>query len=320
MQLLRDLIPDDQLLPPEVVPARPGRFVEMAGSLAHVLDFPATSSQADPALFLPGLAIPALSWTDLGELLRPHFDIQALDIPGFGRSRNADGHSVTTHVNFVAQWIEHSGRGPVHLFGNSLGGLISLRVAVSRPDLVRSLTLISPAMPCLNGENHHWYVLACVMPRMKALLRRRIGGLATADAEEMLRAALARHCVNPALVPPRRIAEGAEEMLRCVGTTEFPDALLQTLRSAALTLTRSYIPGAGSLWRLARRVNVPTLILWGQLDKTFPVSLGTKLAEAIPGSWLHIIENVGHIPHVESPRVVARAVLAMRSIAAPPLA
>ena len=41
---------------------------------------------------------------------------------------------------------EAAGR-PVHLLGNSLGGLVSLLVAGRRPDLVASLTLISPAMP-----------------------------------------------------------------------------------------------------------------------------------------------------------------------------
>ena len=49
----------------------------------------------------------------------------------------------------VISLIEQRGNWPVHLIGNSLGGAVSTRVAARRPDLVRTLTLISPALPDL---------------------------------------------------------------------------------------------------------------------------------------------------------------------------
>ena len=49
----------------------------------------------------------------------------------------------------VSDLIEQRGYWPVHLVGNSLGGAVCVRVAARRPDLVRSLTLISPALPDL---------------------------------------------------------------------------------------------------------------------------------------------------------------------------
>jgi pimeloyl-ACP methyl ester carboxylesterase len=144
------------------------------------------------------------------------------------------------------------------------------------------------------------------------LLRRRLSRFDLVDAERWLRLTLARNCVDPALVSEQRVAEGAIEMLHCLRAPEFPQAMLATLRSCAASFLRSYLPGSGSLWHLTRKVTAPTLLIWGEKDSTFPVRLAPRLAEAIPGSRVVILENVGHIPHLETPRFVARAFLAAR--------
>ncbi len=80
--------------------------------------------------------------------LRDRLDAWAPDLPGFGWSdAPADGdYSPAAHARVVADLIEVVGR-PVHLVGNSLGGAIVTRVAAQRPELVSTLTLISPALP-----------------------------------------------------------------------------------------------------------------------------------------------------------------------------
>src|SRR6476661_9955087 len=108
------------------------------------------------ALYVHGLGGASTNWTDLAALLAVRFDGWALDLPGFGRSQppRRARYSVRGHVRAVIDVLEHvrdepgdaAGR-PVHLVGNSLGGLVSVLVASRRPDLVASLTLISPAMP-----------------------------------------------------------------------------------------------------------------------------------------------------------------------------
>lgn len=295
----------------EPVPAPPGRSITMPHGLAHVIDFPATADGAEPALFLPGLGAPAASWTDFGELLRPYCDGQALDWPGFGRSRNAGGsYSVKSHTAFVSQWIEQSGRQPVHLFGSSLGGMVAIRVAAERPDLLRSLTLLSPALPCVNGAGHARYLPALLLPGAAALLQRRLARFTVADAERALRATLRRHCVDPTRVHEQRYTEGGVEMLHCFTSPTFAAALLGTLRRGAVYFLAPSLLGARSLWRTAERVRVPTLIIWGKQDQSFPVRLAHKLAATIPGSRLRIFDGVGHIPHLEVPSRVAHAFVA----------
>lgn len=101
----------------------------------------------EPALFVHGLGGASTNWTDLMGLLAGQLDGAALDLPGFGRSDPppSSSYALRTHVRAVIALLERQGRGPVHLFGNSLGGAVSTRVAARRPDLVRTLTLISPA-------------------------------------------------------------------------------------------------------------------------------------------------------------------------------
>src|SRR5438094_676787 len=55
-------------------------------------------------------------------------------------------YSIAALAKTVVALIEKK-QAPVHLIGNSLGGAVCVKVAATRPDLIRSLTLVSPALP-----------------------------------------------------------------------------------------------------------------------------------------------------------------------------
>ena len=102
------------------------------------------------ALYVHGLGGASTNWTDLAALLAVRFDGWAVDLPGFGaRSRRRGGGTRSAGtcgavIDVLEHIVEQPGDGagrPVHLLGNSLGGLVSLLVAGRRPDLVASLTL-----------------------------------------------------------------------------------------------------------------------------------------------------------------------------------
>jgi pimeloyl-ACP methyl ester carboxylesterase len=136
------LSPADELPSIEGVVAQwPGEAVPLDGSAIFVRRSPARGPHPEPALFVHGLGGSSLNWTDLAYLLGDRLDGQAIDLPGFGYSDPARRYTISAMADRVIRWIEASDRGPVHLFGNSLGGAVTVRVAGIRPDLIRTLTL-----------------------------------------------------------------------------------------------------------------------------------------------------------------------------------
>src|SRR3954467_3537151 len=139
---------------PKVAPVRVGegerlRSVGLPGITLTVRSRPPAREGLPPALYVHGLGGSSQNWSALMQELDGDVDGEALDLPGFGDSPPPDDadYSVTGHARAVIRYLDASGRGPVHLLGNSLGGAVTTRVAALRPDLVRTLTLVSPALP-----------------------------------------------------------------------------------------------------------------------------------------------------------------------------
>lgn len=287
------------------------RHIDWHGGRAHIIDYPGTTVDAEPALFLPGLGTPALSWGECVDAMRHRFDGHVLDLPGFGRSQHANQRRFTVQsmTEFVVRWLEHSERGPVHLFGSSLGGLLAIRAAALRPKLVRSLTLIAPAMPYLRGPSHLRYIAAISVPGGAALARKWLARLTNQDIQHWFRQALTRHCVDPERITDQRFTEAVAEMEHCLRGATFPDAIIGTLRSALRMFLLSYVWKPGSPWWFAQQLSTPTSLFWGGRDHIFPVELAPKVAAAIAGSRLRIFDDLGHIPHVEAPDRLAAAIL-----------
>ncbi|GAA0283352.1 alpha/beta hydrolase [Cryptosporangium japonicum] len=306
------LAPDSAVRPtadPQV-PPWPGRTVEVpwpGGAVAiHVRETPATAPGAEPALYVHGLGGSGQNWTDLADLLSDRLDGQAIDLPGFGRSGPAlpGGYSQQSYADLVIRWIETSGRGPVHLFGNSLGGAVVIRVAAQRPDLVRTLTLISPAMPVYLPQSTHRHMLPVLfVPRVERIVERVLRG---ATPHQMARGMVDVCFADPDAVSPQRWDEAVAEAEQRLAVPWGAEAYVRTVRG----LVGSYlVPPGRSLWRFAARITAPTLVIWGHQDRMVSVKLAARTAKAIPGSRLLVLRGVGHTAQLECPRIVARAVL-----------
>ncbi|NEE19109.1 alpha/beta hydrolase, partial [Streptomyces sp. SID7499] len=119
------------------------RSVSLPGIGLNVRCRPGDRAGLPPALYVHGLGGSSQNWSALMPLLSDVVDGEAVDLPGFGDSPPPDdgNYSVTGHARAVIRLLDAEERGPVHLFGNSLGGAVTTRVAAVRPDLVRTLTL-----------------------------------------------------------------------------------------------------------------------------------------------------------------------------------
>lgn len=286
---------------PGHVPAWPGR--EVGGTFVRT----GPAEGGEPALLVHGLGGSSLNWTDLVALLAGRVEAEMLDLPGFGRSAPpAGGYALRTHVRAVVERIQARGAGPVHLFGNSLGGAVATVVAARRPDLVRTLTLVSPALPSLRPRRGSDPLLPLLLlPGLDALARRR---LAAVGPEQRARAVVELCYADPSQVSPQRLAEAVEEVRRRGLLGHEGDALTRSLRG----LVASYLArGERSLWRQAATVTAPTLVVWGTQDRLVDVALAPRAARTFPDSRLLVLDGVGHVAQLERPETVARAFVGM---------
>ena len=306
------IAPQDSVSPLDTLspPPWPGRPVLVDGTVTYLRETPASTDHAEPALFVHGLGGSSANWTDLAGLLSHRLAGQAIDLPGFGRSDPARSYSIGAVAQRVIRWIEHADRGPVHLFGNSLGGAIAVRVAGTRPDLVRTLTLISPAMPFLDPRRsaHGRMVPLLMIPRVDRLARRRLRATEPAD---LARQVLELCYADPSRMSAQRVAEAVEEAKLRYEVPWYLDAYVRTLRGLVGSFLRAYLPGAGSLWRIAAQITAPTLVIGGTLDRLVDTRVVPQVARAVRDARLLLLEDVGHVAQMEVPETVARAVVAM---------
>ena len=301
-----DVLPPDGLVPPPW----PARSVVIDGAMLQVRDTPATRPGAEPAVYVHGLGGSSQNFTDLAALLADRFAGQAVDLPGFGYSDPIRSYSIRAFAGRIIAFLEHENRGPVHLVANSLGGAICVRVAALRPDLVRTLTLISPAMPFLNPRRTaQGPVLPLLaLPRADRLLA---WGMARLTVEEMAEQVLAACFGDVSKASPQRRAEATEEIKLRYTVDHYSKAYLGTLRGLVSSFVRAYLPGADSQWRLAAQITAPTLVIGGLMDKLVDPRVPTAVARAIPDSRLLVLPGVGHVAQMEVPRLVARGIVGL---------
>jgi pimeloyl-ACP methyl ester carboxylesterase len=259
----------------------------------------------EPALYVHGLGGASTNWTDLMHLLAPTLAGEAPDLPGFGYSEPPpdNRYRLGMHVTAVTALLEESGRGPVHLFGNSLGGAVATRIAAERPDQVRTLTLISPALPTYLPKASAARLPALLVPGMGQLLIRRTAAM---PAEDQVQAVLDLCYADATDVPPERFREAVQELRRRSQLPHTGDALVHSLQGLLLAYSEA---GKKNLWRLAARVQAPTLLIFGTRDKLVDVRIAPKAARTFPDNRLLVLDGVGHVAQLERPITVAHAVL-----------
>jgi len=265
----------------------------------HYIDF---GGEGKALLMVHGLGGNALNWMAVGPDLAKRYHAIAIDLAGFGQTplyrRSA---TVGANAELVHRFIEKVIGEPVALMGNSMGGHMAILVAADHPDSVTESILVDPAVPIPFA---HVRTPSPAMLGVAAALS--IPGLAEVFFDQRLRRlgperiverSLALVCADPSRVDPQ-VVEAHVQLTRERGSLgpQNSRAFLQASRSIALRMADP------RFWNRVKRVTAPTLVIHGSLDQVIPLAAARELVRRRPDWTLRVLEGVGHVPMMETPK------------------
>jgi pimeloyl-ACP methyl ester carboxylesterase len=232
-----------------------------------------------PVVLIHGMVNSSRHWEQVGDALAQDYRVVAPDLLGHGNSAKPEGdYSLGAHAAGVRDLLAALSIDRATIVGHSLGGGVAMQFYYQFPERCERLALISS------------------------------GGLGREVTAALRAAALPGAGPALALATRRRVVAIERAGLRAVARTlrslEEPDA-----RRAFLWTLRSVIDERGQRVsahdRLYLAGALPTLVVWGDRDRTIPMEHGIAARDAIPGARLELLPGAGHYPHIQMPEALA---------------
>jgi pimeloyl-ACP methyl ester carboxylesterase len=251
--------------------------MQVDGTLTRILQ---AGVEGEPVVLVHGTATRADRWIrNLEPMAEAGFRIYAIDLPGHGFAEKSGefDHSVSGYARFVSSFIDKLDAAKVSMVGTSLGGHVAAAYAILHPDKVKRLVLVGSMGLVPIGEE----------------MRLRIQAGANNQTRDFIAQKLLRVMADPALVTEGFI----EEEFRFNNS---PGA------AAALRKLGEYIATDLDKDLVGEKLNnlppeVPILLVWGDQDKTVPLSAGRVAHQSISRSKLVVLKGVAHSSYFEDP-------------------
>ncbi len=228
---------------------------------------------------------------NMWRLLAPHFQARhrtvlydltgsgASDLSAYDRVRHGTLHG---HAQDLLDVIRATTDGPVVFVGHSVSAMIGALASIADPTRFAAQVMIGPS-PCYVNDGDY------------------VGGFARGDIDGLLDALESNYLGWSSTMAPAIMGAPGQPELGAELTNSFcrtdPDIAKHFARVTFLSDHRAEMP----------QVAAPTLILQCSDDIIAPMAVGEWLRGAIPRSELHVIDNVGHCPHLSSPGASADA-------------
>ena len=228
----------------------------------------------EPMLFLHG-ASGVAGWIPTFQALSETHDLMVPDHPTYGLSDEPDWlDSMDDLAMFYLDFLDQMDLNGVHLVGNSLGGWLAMEIAVRNSSRLKSLTLVGTAGIRIAGKP--------------------IADIFMMDPHDLVREIYVDQSI-------------ADNILGMELTEEQVDI---QIRNRVATARLGWQPRLfnPNLRKWLHRIDVPTHVIWGDTDKIVDPVYAAEFGRIIAGSEVTMIEQAGHLPHVERPEPFVEAV------------
>ncbi|MBV8356555.1 MAG: acetoin dehydrogenase dihydrolipoyllysine-residue acetyltransferase subunit [Deltaproteobacteria bacterium] len=232
-------------------------------------------AETTPVILIHGFGGDLNSWLFTQPILAQEHPVYAVDLPGHGgSSKQADSGDLVFLASAVFELMAALKLESAHLVAHSLGGAVAFDLALSRPEQVKSLTLIAPVGfgPEINMEY--------------------LEGFMRASRPRQLRPFVERLFANPALVS-RKMLDDIISYKRLDGAVE----ALSTIAGKVFKDGRQAVDLVPRIADLA----VPLQIIWGESDRIIPAAHMNGLPASVR---VHLIPGAGHMVHMEKAQEV----------------
>lgn len=268
------------------------RSVSLRGRPQGVLRYLAGGS-GEPILLVHGLGGSALNWVSVAPQLGRCGRVLVPDLPGHGGSTPASSPAtLEPFADALAALVEQEGAGAVPVVGHSLGGLVAVRLAVRRPELVAGILLCAAAGISSTRRRARYALEVLGAVRPGRLLARHRGQIARSARLRALTFAW-WGASDPAALAP----EAVDGFL--AGWERHTDT-----RGAARAMVVDDVRGD------LARLSCPSLVLWGGRDHQIGVEDAFDYARSL-GAPLRVIPDCGHLLIGERPDAVLDAIQAL---------
>lgn len=266
---------------------QPSQFVMVDGMKVHVRD-EGPRDDPNPIVLLHGTSSSLHTWDGWARVLQATHRVIRVDLPGFGLTGpTPDGnYRMPVYSRFVASLMDTLQVQRAVLAGNSLGGYVAWKTAVDYPDRVSKLILVDSAGYATTAASVPIGFKLAQIPMLSGLM---------------------------ANILPRRVIESS---LRNVYgdpskiTTELIDRYYDlTLRAGnRKSLAARFSQNkAGEFEAQIARIQQPTLVIWGGLDRLIPPENAEKFHRDIANSQVVMFDKLGHVGHEEDPAATVAA-------------
>lgn len=287
----------------EYVRGNPGITIDLDGQEIFFRQPRERKPGSSAAVYIHGLGASSTNWNELQGFMEPDVYGTALDLPGFGRSGRAitGDYSPQAHSEVIANFIRHQLDGePVHVFGNSMGGAVSLRLVSNHPELVKSVTYVSPAL-------HNRLMATNVQIPLVTLpfLGEKVAHLSQrVSPERQVRDMYNRVFADSSRVHPQRREDAVADASIRHDVPFVTEALVGSARGLVSELLGRSDQKA--LKRLAQ-VKKPSLFIYGRHDSLVDSTGAFKVTKAVPQARVVVFPHSGHVAQMEDPDLVAMA-------------
>ena len=248
----------------------------------------AGEEDAPPLVLIHGLGASKASWLPVVPALAKDYRVYAIDLPGFGSSSKPRGkYTAGWFAEHVFRFMDMVGQDSAFIAGNSLGGRVTMEMAMMEPDRVRGIACLCPASAFSYRPG---------LPIVK-LLRPEMGFVVARLPRTYIRDQLKQLFCDPDRIHEDWYDAAIDDFLGRWKTVRGRLAFFAALRNIYLDEPE----GEEGFWARLTDVKVPSLFIYGRRDVLITHNFSRRIRKHLPSAKVRVWNDCGHVPQLEHP-------------------